>query len=138
MARRERSEGSTVDMTPMIDVVFQLIIFFIVTVKLEQDINPDIILEHAPDAPAIERSDPRTTIIEVNRRGWISMHGAQLTKTQLQSILKAKFNRRGGQFPVLIRGDQRTRHKDIRAVMDMCTEIGVWKINFAAIKEKKT
>ncbi|MGI6391752.1 MAG: ExbD/TolR family protein [Kiritimatiellia bacterium] len=44
MARRS-SEQCDIDMTPMIDVVFQLIIFFVVTIKFSSDVNPDIFLE---------------------------------------------------------------------------------------------
>ena len=76
-------------------------------------------------------------MIEVDQRGWISMHGAQLSKQQLRKIMQRRFNARGP-FPVLIRGDQRTKHADIRAVMDICTGVGIWRISFAAIKEKKT
>ena len=138
MARKKsQTEGSEIDMTPMIDVVFQLIIFFIVTIVMSQELNEDIILEDAKAGPPITDKNPRTTIIEIDRRGWLSMHGAQLTRAQLWNMLKNKYERHG-EFPVLIRGDLRAKHKDIRAVMDMCSGIGVWRINFAAIKEKKT
>ena len=135
--KRNRShEGCEIDMTPMIDVVFQLIIFFIVTMKMNQDINEDIVLADAKHGPAIEDEDPRQMVIEVDQRGWISIHGAQLSRKRLRGIMAARFKRYGA-FPVLIRGDERTKHKDIRAVMDICTSIGIWRINFAAIKEKK-
>ena len=137
MTRRRRTEGCAIDMTPMIDVVFQLIIFFIVTFKMEKDINEEIELWDATHGPAIEKREPRTTVIEVDKRGWISMHGAQLTKVQLRNILKSKYRRIGDTFPVLIRGDWRTRHDDVRAVMDICTGVGIWRISFAAIKERK-
>ena len=39
--------------------------------------------------------------------------------------------------PVLIRADRRTKHTDVKAVMDICTQSGIWRINFAAIKEEK-
>ena len=137
MARKVRSEGCSVDMTPMIDVVFQLIIFFIVTIKMEQEFNPDIELGESKHGPAIEEKEPRTMVVEVDRRGWISIHGAQLSRGKFQKIMKARY-RRYGEFPVLIRGDYRARHVDIRAVMDICTSVGIWRINFAAIKERKT
>jgi biopolymer transport protein ExbD len=137
MSRRQQGPAGDVDMTPMIDVVFQLIIFFIVTIKLDQDVNEDIILEDAKHGPAIEKEDPRTMVVEVDRRGWISIHGAQLSPRKFLNIMKARYARHG-QFPVLIRGDLRARHKDIRAVMDICTSVGIWKISFAAVKEKKT
>ncbi|MFC1499097.1 ExbD/TolR family protein [Verrucomicrobiota bacterium] len=139
MAKRAQLEGCETDMTPMIDVVFQLIIFFIVTIKLDQEINTDIKLEKAPYGPAIEgHQDPFTTEIEVDKRGWITMHNAKISKSALRSMLIAKYRRIGRVFPILIRADARTKHKDVKTVMDICTDAGMWRINFAAIKVKKT
>jgi biopolymer transport protein ExbD len=136
MARRE-TEGASLDMTPMIDVVFQLIIFFIVTYKIEDRINEDVRLEPAKHGPAIEKKDPRALTIEVDKRGWVSIHGAQLTLRKLKEILKTRYNHYG-EFPVMIRGDARAMHRDIKSVMDVCTESGIWRINFVAVKEKKS
>ena len=124
-------------MTPMIDVVFQLIIFFIVTIKMEQDVNPDVRLAKAEYGPAIEKEDPRTMVVEVDQRGWISIHGAQLSRAKFHKIMVRRY-KRYGPFPVLIRGDYRSRHEDIRAVMDICTGVGIWRVNFAAIKQEVT
>ena len=133
----KRHEPAEMDMTPMIDCVFQLIIFFIVTIRIDESKNETIELEFARHGPAIEREDPRQLIIEVDRNGWISIGGAQLSAQKLQTIMHARY-RRYGPYPVLIRGDRSARHKEIRAVMDICTSVGLWRINFAAIKEKKT
>ena len=46
MSKRRPSDGGEMNMTPMIDVVFQLIIFFVVTLKLSKEENPDIDLEN--------------------------------------------------------------------------------------------
>jgi biopolymer transport protein ExbD len=136
MARR-KVEGCELNMTPMIDVVFQLIIFFVVTIKLDSESNPDIRLEKAPHGIEIEGQQPPTTItIEVNNRGWISMRGAQLTKERLRDMMQNRY-RKYGEFPVLIRGDRRTKHADIKSVMDICTASGLWRINFVAIKEER-
>jgi len=124
-------------MTPMIDVVFQLIIFFIVTMKMEESANPDIILEHAKEGPEYEGDNPLTMTIEVDRRGWISMNNIQMKPEVLHNIVKHRYNK-FGTFPVMIRADKRTQHKDVRKVMDICTACGLWRIDFAAIKEEKT
>jgi biopolymer transport protein ExbD len=42
-----------------------------------------------------------------------------------------------GNFPVMIRADKLTRHRDVKKLMDVCTEVGIWRISFVAIKEKK-
>jgi len=137
MARKRDDKGCPLDMTPMIDVVFQLIIFFIVVITIDQKLNEDIELEYSRNGPVQKEQDQRTTVIEVDRMGWISMHGARLSQTQLRNMLSDKFRRLGGPFPILIRADHRTKHEDVRAVMDICTTQNIWLIDFAAIKEKK-
>jgi biopolymer transport protein ExbD len=138
MARRKHQRAANndgeLDMTPMIDIVFQLIIFFIVTIKMEETANPDIELEEARQGPTIKDSHPLTMTIEVDRRGWISINNCQLTPQRLQQMIQSRFNRYGT-FPILIRADKQTRHADVRKVMDICTSVGLWRIDFAAIKE---
>ncbi len=128
--------GCDLDMTPMIDVVFQLIIFFIVTMKMEENANPDIKLEHAKDGPEYKGDNPLTMTIEVDRRGWLSINNIQLTPQTLKNIVQHRYNK-FGTFPVMIRADKKTEHKDVRKVMDICTACGLWRIDFAAIKEVK-
>lgn len=137
MPKKVRSAGCEIDMTPMIDVVFQLIIFFIVTINMEQNYKEDIELEDGKYAPIIKEQDATTLVIEVDKRGTISMHTVPVTSTQLKAIVQRRYNSLG-EYPVLIRGDKKTKHKDIRKVMDICSSVGLWKINFAAIKEHKT
>lgn len=134
--RSNNSDDGNLDMTPMIDIVFQLIIFFIVTITITKEVNPDIKLADAKDAPEVEFADTTLTV-EVSRRGWISIHGAQLTKAKLRSVAQRRYDI-FGEYPVVIRADYRARHKDVREVMDTVSSIGLWKISFVAIKEKKT
>jgi len=134
-AKRAASEGCATDMTPMIDVVFQLIIFFIVTLKMDEN-NPDIELDLAPHGPTLKEVTPMTVVIEVDKKGRISMHNVPFSKKALFDYLRSKY-KKYGEYPILIRGDYRAKHNDIRGVMDTCTSAGLWRINFAAIKEKK-
>ncbi len=136
MRRKRTSDGCEIDMTPMIDVVFQMIIFFIVTIKMEENINEEIELEFARESPTYKGEDPRTMVIEVDRRGWLSINNCQLTEGMLGNIILGRY-KRFGTFPVMIRADKRTKHKDVRKVMDLCTDVGIWRIDFAAIKEPK-
>ncbi len=127
-------------MTPMIDVVFQLIIFFVVTLKMTTDVNRDIILEDGKDGVTLtqENMPPTTLEIEVDRRGRISIHNATLSESLLRDLLRARVNRHGNQFPVLIRADRRTQHEKVRRVMDICTATGIWKLSFVAVQEHKS
>ncbi len=136
MRRKRSADGCDIDMTPMIDVVFQMIIFFIVTIKMDENINEDIELEDARQSPTYKGDDPRTMVVEVDRRGWLSINNCQLTERKLGDIIRQRY-KRFGMFPVMIRADKRTQHKDVRKVMDLCTDVGIWRIDFAAIKEPK-
>ena len=136
MRRKRSSDACELDMTPMIDVVFQMIIFFIVTLKMDEKKKESIELEDARQAPTYKGEDPRTIVIEVDKRGWLSINSFQIKDSGLKGIIRQRYNK-FGMFPVMIRADRRTKHKDVRKVMDICTEVGIWKIDFAAMKEPK-
>jgi biopolymer transport protein ExbD len=137
MARKSNLE-TTMDMTPMIDCVFQLMIFFIVTFKLDADmINEKIELAQSPHGPAIEEKVPGTMIIEVDKRGTVTIARVILNDSQLFSLVRQAVNRIGqNNVQVLIRADQKTQHSAVRKVMDACTRAGVWRMRFAALKKK--
>jgi len=124
------------DMTPMIDCVFQLIIFFIVTINLERDYKEDIFLEDAPHAELAGKESEKTMVVEVDKRGLISLNTVPVSPYQFQAIIQRRYNMMG-EFPVLIRADYRTMHRNVRTVMDICSATGLYKLQFAGIKEHK-
>ncbi len=68
---RNKGEAAKLEMTPMIDVVFQLLIFFIVTLK-EQDILAQLnVSRPAPDSQATPDQSPDLLTIEIGRDGWV-------------------------------------------------------------------
>ncbi|MCX7592098.1 MAG: biopolymer transporter ExbD [Kiritimatiellae bacterium] len=138
MARRRGIGECQMDMTPMIDCVFQLIIFFIVVISLAEKKNEEIELAMGPHGPLLKDTEKniRPLVIEVDKRGNLSMQGIRMTRQTLEHIVRFRRNRIGD-YPIMIRADYRTQHKDVRAVMDMCTKAGVYRVSFTAIKEKK-
>ena len=136
---RSKQEDCELNMTPMIDVVFQLIIFFIVTLNMSEAKNEDIELAMGPHGPEIDTDDPMASlslVIEVDKKGRISIGNQPMTREQLKSLLQRRYNKYGI-FPVMIRGDAQARHRHIRAAMDVVTECGIGRVSFVAIKEKK-
>ncbi len=132
----KRREDGDIDLTPMIDVVFQLIIFFIVTIKLDQEYNEEITLEKAEHGPIIVNQKPLTLEVEVDKKGRIYIHGAYYSKEKFAKVIKNRY-REHHEFPVLLRGDRGALHSHIKDVMDICTANGLWRIDFAAIQEQK-
>ncbi len=138
--RKRKSEGGDVDMTPMIDVVFQLIIFFIVTITMTEAKDDTIRLELGLHGQEVETGEASASaiIIDVNQRGRISVGNTTLSQADLARIIRGRLSRMGNTFQVWIRGDARAQHDMIRQVMDTCTALGVGRVHFVAVKDART
>ena len=134
---RKQYPDAKLDMTPMIDVVFQLIIFFVTTVDLSSKANEtNVRMAMSPHGPVEEIKDPRTVTVDVTADGTIQIMKTSLSEGQLFTILNNARKTAGQSTPVVIRGDLTTKHEAIKRVMDLCGKAGLWKIRFAALKEK--
>lgn len=139
MARRKKQKypDGAIDMTPMIDVVFQLIIFFITAVDMESKANDTKVrMAMSPHGPVEEMRDPRTVTVDVDSKGNVSIARTPVPEGVLFNIMRKARNEYGSDTPVVIRADFETKHDDIRKVMDQCGKAGLWKLSFAALKEK--
>ena len=133
--RKREVAGCAIDMTPMIDVVFQLIIFFIVCMSLTKQVNEDITLAKSVHGEQI-KGLPDPFEIEVDKKGWITIKNIRHTPDQLNRLLAGRVARMGANFPILIRGDVRAEHREIKNVMDICTHNGIWKISFLVVEKE--
>ncbi|MFH0880016.1 MAG: biopolymer transporter ExbD [Lentisphaerota bacterium] len=134
---RKRTEDLGLNMTPMIDVVFQLIIFFVTTADMENKaLETKVRMAMSPHGPVEMKKDPRTIVVDVDNNGKISIARTTISVAVLRSILRKAVAEYGQTTPVVIRGDIKTRHEYIKAIMDACSYAGLWKVKFAAIKEK--
>ena len=141
-------ENPQLDMTPMIDVVFELIIFFVVTLTEAQKKDETIELEDGQHGIVLtpEELPPTHMQIDIASR---DKKGKRLAKARIsmgdRDILPDEITRRVkekkakvGEFPILIRADFDTEHKYIADVMNACTKAGIWKLSFMAVGEDKT
>jgi biopolymer transport protein ExbD len=134
--RRASEENPGVNMTALIDIVFQLIIFFIVTVKMEETtLDASIKMAMAPHGKIVEHKDPRTVYVNVDAKGEISINRQILPADLFKSIIAKAVAEYGAETPIVIVGDVKAQHKYIRKVMDACTECGIWKLKFMALRE---
>lgn len=141
MARKSQ-EAPALDMTPMIDVVFELIIFFVVTLTEAQKKDETIELEDGQHGIVLtpEELPPTHMMVDIglkNGKPRISMGDRDITLEEIGRRVKKKFSKIG-EFPVMIRADYAVPHWAVAKVMNACTENGIWKISFVAIGEDKT
>lgn len=137
MSKRKRPPDSELDMTPMIDVVFQLIIFFVTTIDMENKaLETKVRMAMSPNGPVEEKKDPRTVVVDVEQDGTIKIGKAPVSTGLLRTILKNARIASGASTPVVIRADYDVVHEHVYEVMRACGAAGLWKIRFAALKEK--
>ncbi len=145
---RKSQENPQLDMTPMIDVVFELIIFFVVTLTEAQKKDETIELEDGRHGIVLtpEELPPTHMQIDIASRdksgktipkGRITMGDREITPDEIGRRVKERM-RKIGEFPVLIRADFNCRHETVARVMNAVTAAGIWKISFMAVGEDKT
>lgn len=133
-----------VDLTPMIDCTFLLIIFFMVCVDLKQ---VDLIKLKLPDADSAINEEDAKLIINISRKGDFFVSGKQLSIENLKGFLEQKYLRldqnrdiepagkdgkRYANVLVKIRADEMTEFRDVQAVLAACIEAKFYKTSFAA------
>ena len=138
MARKPQDNPS-LDMTPMIDVVFELIIFFVVTLVEAQKKDESIYLEDGKHGVVLtpEELPAQHMQIDIAKSGRISMGDVTLLPDEIHRRVKEK-KAKWGEFPILIRADLETQHIAVHRVMDACTSAGIWKLSFMAVHEEKS
>lgn len=127
--RRKRDESeSDVSMTPMIDVVFQLLIYFLVTFT-----TPDVmahldISRPAPDSSQTEsRTSPKMIRVNVYEEGF-SLNGRSVTHPELAYTLNRLASFSTSQT-VLITCAGGSNHSKLIDVLDVCAESGLSQLS---------
>lgn len=122
--RKPKNEDAALDMTPMIDVVFQLIIFFVVTLKMTDNSKAEIKLEDGVHGIVLNHEElpPSQLTIDVVQKGNTAIYKISNFPVRPEQIKQkvADRYRRYGDFPCLIRADWKTQHVYVREVMKAC------------------
>ena len=127
-------DGIGFQLAPMLDVVFLLLIFFVVTQKIilnEQDLKVKV-----PTAPKSTEEESRAIdeiIInarEENGELIITIDREVFTQEKLMAMLKRMVAVNPNQ-PVRIRGDAEMRWQKVADVISTCSQAGVWNVSFS-------
>ena len=119
-------------MTPMIDVVFLLLCFFVTSQIFAQwETEIDVALPTAATGGAPQRL-PGEVIINVRADGATVVNGQTLDDAQLRAMMDRLVDLFPGQ-PVLLRADKATAYEHVVRVLDTCRQADVWNISFATL-----
>ncbi len=135
------SKGGEVgfNMTPMIDVVFLLIIFFLVSNHLaKQEVQLTLPLPTAQSGLQDKPSQKPRLTVNVLADGTLLFAGRPVTAEELRIQLAERQSELGKDLEVRIRGDQIAPYKHVEPVMLACARAGIWNVKFAVFEKENT
>ncbi len=115
----------SLSITPLIDVVFLLLIFFLVSTRFEEEERDlDIVLPQASEAvPLI--TEPKELFVNVTRDGEFYVSGKILDEAALEAALRQAWANNPEHQRVIIRADAESRTKHIAMVMNLCNKANI-------------
>ncbi len=120
----ELQSTATIEITPMIDMVFLLLIFFLVATTFHQEEREMQIALPMTSSAAPLTSLLRELIINVDSEGKIILGGRTVDRAELQTTIREAVAANPNQ-KVTIRGDRRASYADIAAALDICKGNGI-------------
>jgi biopolymer transport protein ExbD len=124
----QKAEG---DMTPMIDVVFQLLIFFIFSIKPEDKFAHLDVFRPAPDPNAVPDEQPETITVQITDK-YIFINDKAVSPKQLEAILITLGSYSKTQT-ILIKCDRASYHESLITVLDKCALAGLNNLNIVTM-----
>jgi biopolymer transport protein ExbD len=132
--RHSRQEEPDLNLTPLIDVVFLLLIFFMVSTTFNKEAELNIEL---PEASAEKKKELQQPIeITINAQGQYYVNKKEVIKTNLDYLMRAIDKEAGGRKdpPIIISADAKTPHQAVITAMDAARQLGFVHLTFATKK----
>lgn len=130
----DNQEEPEINLTPLIDVVFLLLIFFMVSTTFEHQSRIQIEL---PEATAeASKPDDESLEILIDAQGRYFLGEQQVVNTELKTLKGAIREALGEResVPVMIRADARTPHQAVVRALDATSQLGLVNISLATSK----
>ncbi len=135
--RTQPTEEIDLNLTPLIDVVFLLLIFFMVSTTFQKESELNV---HLPEASKKSVSfDENALEIAINTSGQYFVNGQELTNNHIQTLRKAIKSMAEGKrdVPVIIRADALTPHQAVVTAMDAAGQLGMRRLSIATANSGK-
>jgi biopolymer transport protein ExbD len=129
-------DGEGINLTPVIDVVFLLLIFFLVATRFDQEereLSPTLpeVLEAQPVS-----SPPQELVVNITPEGKYIVMRRTLSEAELARLLREAGRKNPGTQSVLVRGDAKVAWELGVKVMGMCAAAGIDDYRVAALQTR--
>ncbi|MCW8929691.1 MAG: biopolymer transporter ExbD [Gammaproteobacteria bacterium] len=132
--RPHKPEELDVNVTPLIDVVFLLLIFFMVSTTFDRQSELNIELPEA--SGELTESEKVEIEIFIGPTGKFTINGNEIINVKIETLLRALREAAGNENEprVIISADKNTPHQAVMTAMDASRQMGFVNISFSAVK----
>lgn len=133
--KRKSNDEFDLNLTPLIDVVFLLLIFFMVTTTFDRETQLKIEL---PQASGEQKKVTQSLEISIDSKSRFFVNQKEVVNSGIETIKKALKQEAGDQEspPLLISADGQATHQSVMTVLDAAGQLGFVNITFAANEPK--
>lgn len=126
--RRRTREDPKVELTPMVDVVFLLLIFFMISTTFVE--TPGIDIQLPESSSQVVEKTPQEIKVYLSREGRLFLQEEPVTMAQLEGRLSA-LGERSAEMTFLLLADEEARHGQVVRLMDTARQAGFGKLAIA-------
>ena len=133
--RTTRREELELNITPLIDIVFLLLIFFMVSTTFQKESQLRVQL---PEATQQAQTDPAEPLqIVISAEGQYAIGGRELSDNSLPTLIEALRQVAGDdrERPLVVRADARTPHQAVVRAMDAASRLGLRNLSIATARQ---
>ena len=134
--RRQRSqEELSINLTPLIDVVFLLLIFFMVSTTFTKETH--LVIDLPESSGAILEEQPKQIEITISKTGEFSVDGRGLINGQLDTVMRAlgRASKGNSKLPLVITADAQAPYQTVVTAMDAAGQLGFSNLSMTTQKE---
>lgn len=126
----QEDEAEEINMTPMLDVVFIMLIFFIVTASFVKEAGIDV---NRPEAATAVKKERANILVAISDKGEIWINKRQIDIRAVQANIE-RLKAENPQGSVVIQADKKSTTDTLIKVMDAARAAGVFDVSIAAQK----
>ena len=128
------NEPLDVNITPLIDVVFLLLIFFMVSTTFDRQAQLKVKLPEA--SPSAEQKQTESIVLAIDAKGQYYINDKQLVNTTIKTLKQAliKTMNDNKEIPVILRADGKTPHQAVVTAMDAAAQVGLTHLSIATME----
>ena len=134
--RRKRQDNVEIGLAPLIDVVFILLLFFVVTTTFTRETQLQVDLPEAVSGVPPQASELKPLEVLIAADGTFSVNGQALVKNDLSSLMTSLQRESEGDssLPLTISADSQTPHQAVITAMDAAGKLGFAHLRITTVE----